>query len=77
MTRSQIELLNYMMKNCSSMTPSEMEKHLSEQDWTDSNGFSPSSGIIKAIHRKMIQKQKMLRQVEKGVTVFVNGKPQR
>ena len=77
MTRSQIELLNYMMKNCSSMTVSEMKKHLSEQDWTDSNGYTPSSGIIKAIHRKMIQKQKMMEQVKNGVTVFINGKPQK
>lgn len=77
MTRSQIELLNYMMKNCSSMTASEIEKHIMKEDWTDSNGYTPSSGIIKAIHRKMIEKQKMMKQVNKGVTVFINGKPQR
>ena len=48
-----------------------------EPEWRCSYGNQASKGNIMKMKRKIQQKQKIMQQVNNGVTVFVNGKPQK
>ena len=79
LSTSSIELLNKMSKLVDNgLTPKEAQEWLLEcEDWRCSMGVSPSKGQIISIRKRIEQKQKMMRQVNNGVTIFINGKPQK
>ena len=80
LSSSAIELLNKMSKLCrDGLTPKEAQDWMltCEPNWECSFGKSPSKGQIINIRKRIEQKQKMMKQVNNGVTIFVNGKPQK
>lgn len=80
LSSSQIELLNKMSKLCDrGLSPKEAAEWMltCEPEWTCGSGYTATKGNIMKMKRRIEKKLEMMKQVDNGVTVFVNGKPQR
>ena len=73
-----IELLSHMSKLVDKgLTPVEAVEWMQEvdSDWRCSRGYPFSKGGLQQARRRLERRIEMMRQVDNGVTTFINNKP--
>lgn len=80
LSQSVIELLSHMSKLVDKgLTPVEAVEWMQEvdKDWRCSRGYSFSKGGLRQARIRLERRIEMMRQVENGVTIFINNKPKK
>ena len=80
LSQSVIELLSHMSKLVDKgLTPVEAVEWMEEvdTDWRCSRGYSFSKGGLRQARIRLERRIEMMRQVENGVTIFINNKPKK
>lgn len=80
LSQSVIELLSHMSKLVDKgLTPVEAVEWMQEvdKDWRCSRGYSFSKGGLRQARIRLERRIEMMKQVENGVTIFINNKPKK
>ena len=80
LSQSVIELLSHMSKLVDKgLTPVEAVEWMQEvdKDWRCIRGYSFSKGGLRQARIRLERRIEMMKQVENGVTIFINNKPKK
>lgn len=80
LSQSVIELLSHMSKLVDKgLTPVEAVEWMQEvdTDWRCSRGYSFSKGGLRQARIRLERRIQMMKEVENGVTIFINNKPKK
>jgi hypothetical protein len=78
LSQSTIDLLSYMSKLVDQgFTPEETVEYMTdcEPEWRCSKGYPASRGGLRQAKQRLDRRIEMMKQVNNGVTVFINNKP--
>ena len=79
LSQSTIDLLSRMSKLVDQgFTPEETVEYMTdcEPEWRCSKGYPASRGGLRQAKQRLDRRIEMMKQVNNGVTVFINNKPQ-
>lgn len=79
LSQSTIDLLSHMSKLVDQgFTPEETVEYMTdcEPEWRCSKGYPASRGNLRQAKQRLDRRIEMMKQVNNGVTVFINNKPQ-
>lgn len=80
LSQSTIDLLSRMSKLVDQgYTPEETVEYMTdcEPEWRCSKGYPASRGGLRQAKQRLDRRIEMMKQVNNGVTVFINNKPKR
>ena len=80
LSQSPIDLLSRMSKLVDQgYTPEETVEYMTdcEPEWRCSKGYPASRGGLRQAKQRLDRRIEMMKQVNNGVTVFINNKPKR
>ena len=80
LSQSTIDLLSYMSKLVDQgFTPEETVEYMTdcEPEWRCSKGYPASRGGLRQAKQRLDRRIEMMKQVNNGVTVFINNKPKK
>ena len=79
LSQSTIDLLSRMSKLVDQgFTPEETVEYMTdcEPEWRCSKGYPASRGGLRQAKQRLDRRIEMMKQVNNGVTIFINNKPQ-
>jgi hypothetical protein len=79
LSQSTIDLLSHMSKLVDQgFTPDDAVEYMTdcEPEWRCSKGYPASKGGLRQAKKRLERRVEMMRQVNNGVTTFINNKPQ-
>jgi hypothetical protein len=80
LSQSTIDLLSRMSKLVDQgLTPDDAVEYMTdcEPEWRCSKGYPASRGGLRQAKQRLDRRIEMMKQVNDGVTVFINNKPKR